>query len=224
MSLCDACGQERPAYGFTSLTRQDGTKSEDLCATCFNKRYTDSAGIPALETSELPPLTMADSFGKEHTFFFRVYFSTGLTIRAFELLKGYPSGYEFGVLEHPKTPLQKAYDKLVGRIKAGLSVHYLESSDFGPAHNRLYIKGSAVNGRIEEGENYEPIAVIDGKEYTWEELGRFVSSHMGFNFRLECFDPFDEIETDPNPERPDNLWWLLRDGGNDERGSGKTYQ
>jgi hypothetical protein len=86
----------------------------------------------------------------------------------------------------------------------------LRSSDFpgdGASQNRLYVKGTAVNGRIDESEA-GPIVVIDGREYTWEEFGEFLTPFNGFNFRLECFDTCDNPEITPDPERPNLVWWL----------------
>ncbi len=109
---------------------------------------------------------------------------------------------------------------LVAKIKASLSVHYIQSSDFEAGMNRLYIKGSAINGQIEEraddvGE-FQPMVVVDGKEYTWEEFGKCLSSYTGFKFRLECFDMVDDMPIDPDPERPDHCWWLEKSNRTDE--------
>ncbi len=124
--------------------------------------------------------------------------------------RGEPCGYQFSIMRHPETPAMEVYSNLVEKMKAGLSVRYLESSDFGSAsQNRLYVKHNSIVGRIEENER-GPTVVIDGIEYSWEELGQFVSSHMGFNFRIECIDPYDEIEFASKVERPDPLWWLER--------------
>ena len=107
-------------------------------------------------------------------------------------------------------PVREAHAKLLKKIEAGLTVRYLRSSDFpgdGASQNRLYIKGTAVNGRIDESEA-GPIVVIDGREYTWEEFGEFLTPFNGFNFRLECFDACDNPEITPDPERPNLIWWL----------------
>jgi hypothetical protein len=140
-----------------------------------------------------------------------VLMSTGLGIKAFEYVDGFPGGYKFAVLEPPETPVRAAYAKLVARIEAGIAVHYLKSSDFpgaGASQNRLYAKGMAVNGRIDEQEDGTPTVVIDGREYTWEELGEFLSSFMGFDFRIECYDSCETREITPDPVRPNSLWWL----------------
>jgi hypothetical protein len=225
---CEQCETAKPAYGFTSLGSGDGKASKSLCSVCYNRWHTKRSGMAELADVELPPLALSDSFGKEHTFYFDVRLSRGLGIRAFELIDGVPGGYQFSIMEHPETPVKEVHARLVKRIREGLSVHYLESSDSGPAQNRLYLKGSAINGRIEErGQEMTPVIVIDGQEYSWEELGQFVSSHMGFNFRLETFDPYDDsIPTDPDPTREDRLWWLPKPG-DDSENSGKerrTYQ
>jgi hypothetical protein len=126
-----------------------------------------------------------------------------------------PGGYQFFVLVHPTTPVREAYDKLIQKIETGLAHRYLRSSDFpgdGASQNRLYIDGTAVNGRISESDE-GPTVVVDGHDYSWEEFGSFLSPFTGFNFRLECFDACEEPETTPDPPRPDPVWWLEKEEG-----------
>jgi hypothetical protein len=137
--------------------------------------------------------------------------SAGLGVRAVECVDSGPGGYQFAVLEPAETPVREAYAKLVGKIETGIAVRYLQSSDFpgaAPSQNRLYAKGTAVNGRIEERDGTPPRAVIDGREYSWEEFGEFVSSFNGFDFRLECFDACESREITPDPVRPNPIGWL----------------
>jgi hypothetical protein len=210
---CDECALMKVALGFVTLSLEEGASSRTLCSRCFNRWYMQRAGLPELETVEFEPITRFDSVGKEHTFYFVVHMSTGLGMRAFEWVDGGPGGYKFFVLEHPETPVREAHGRLVQKIELGLAQRYLHSSDFpgaGASQNRLYLKGTAVNGRIEEQEG-TPTVVVDGCEYTWEEFGGFLSSFTGFNFRLECFDACEDPETTPDPERPDPVWWLSED-------------
>lgn len=207
METCDDCGLQKPAYVFTSLAEKEGGPYRNICGFCYNRRYARDARIPELEVAEFPPLTLSDTLGKMHTFHFAVRFTTGLGIQAFEWIDQAPGGYQFAIMEHPETPVREVYARLLKKIEKGLAVRYIRSSDFEPAHNRLYIKGSAVNGRIEETHDGEPYVVVDGVNYTWKEFGRCLSSHMGFNFRLECVDPYEPIKTSTNPKRPDVLWW-----------------
>jgi len=52
-----------------------------------------------------------------------------------------------------------------------------------------------VAGRIEWDEQYEgrlPLVIIDGKEYTWEELGEMLMSFEGWDFKLKIFENWEE--------------------------------
>jgi hypothetical protein len=117
---------------------------------------------------------------------------------------------QFSVLEPPETPVREAYTRLVRKIEAGLAVRYLCSTDFpgaGASQNRLYAKGTAVNGRIDERDG-TPVVVVDGREYSWEQFGEFLSCFSGFDFRLECFDACESREITPDPVRPNPISWL----------------
>ena len=207
LAKCSECLKEKPAYGFTIVSNDESCESRELCSACFNRSCARRSGLPDLELPELSPILLIDSLGKEHVFYFDVRLTTGLGIQAFELVDGNPGGYQFSIMDHPASDVSELYFELIKKIKTGLSVHYLQASVFGDQHSKLYIHGSAITGRIEEKDS-APSVVVDGREYSWEQLGAFLSSYSGFNFRLECFDPYDEIETDPNPKRPDPLWWL----------------
>jgi len=116
---CDKCGQMKPAFGFTHLTSEAGGVGRKLCSECCNREYMLRAGLPELETVDFEPLSCRDCAGKKHIFYFVVHMSTGLGIKAFELVDGAPGGYQFFVLEPPQTAVRKAHDKLVKKIEAG---------------------------------------------------------------------------------------------------------
>ncbi len=113
---CDECGQMKPAFGFTHLTSEAGGVGRKLCSECCNREYMLRAGLPELETVDFEPLSCRDCAGKKHIFYFVVHMSTGLGIKAFELVDGAPGGYQFFVLEPPQTAVRKAHDKLVKKI------------------------------------------------------------------------------------------------------------
>jgi hypothetical protein len=220
---CPKCKKDRAAHGFTVLSSGPGTDSETLCSACFNEFAAKRIGVPVPDPVEFAPIALHDAIGKAHTFYFEVRLSTGLGIKAFEWINGEPGGYTFQVLLPPDAKSTQAYDKLVAKIKSALKVRYIRSSDFDGGMNRLYIKGSAINGRIDEktdddGES-KPIVVVDGQEYSWEEFGQCLSPYNGFNFRLECFDAVDEMPTDPEPKRPDPCWWLKKQDHTEDESS-----
>jgi hypothetical protein len=157
---CDECKQMKPAFGFVRLSSAEGGVSRSLCSECYNRDYMKRAGLAELETVDFEPEVRTDCTGKTHTFYFVVHMSTGLGIRAFELVDGHPGGYQFSVLEHPDTPVREAHTKLLKKIEAGLAVRYLRSSDFpgeGASQNRLYIKAqrlTAESTRAKQGRSW----------------------------------------------------------------------
>jgi hypothetical protein len=70
------------------------------------------------------------------------------------------------------------------------------------------VKGTAVNGRIDEGDDGTPVVVVDGRQYSWKEFGQFLTPFNGFNFRLECFDTCDNPDITSEPARSNLVWWL----------------
>jgi hypothetical protein len=44
------------------------------------------------------------------------------------------------------------------------------------------VKGTAVNGRIDESDDGSPVVVVDGRQYSWEEFGQFLTPFKGFQF------------------------------------------
>jgi hypothetical protein len=42
---CDECAQTKMAFGFVSSGSGDGTPSKNLCPRCYNRRYTQRAGL-----------------------------------------------------------------------------------------------------------------------------------------------------------------------------------
>jgi hypothetical protein len=206
MDVCEECHQLRPAIGFVGL----GVGYKNLCSYCYNRSYMQRLGLPELETVDFEPITRYDARGLPHRFYFVVHMSTGLQIDAFEWVNGEPGGYRCTVLEHPGTPVRAAYDKLVRKIERGLMEQYLVPADSPEAGAEgLYVAGDAVNGRIEERDG-EPCVVVDGRELTWEELGRSLRPHTGLTFRLECFESHENPPIAAHPARPHTLWWLVR--------------
>jgi hypothetical protein len=206
MEVCEECHQLRPSIGFVGL----GIGYKSLCSSCYNRSYMQRLGLPELETVDFEPITRRDVRGLLRRFYFVVHMSTGLQIDAFEWVDGEPGGYRCSVLEHPTTPVRAAYDRLVRKIERGLAEQYLVPADSTePDKGGLHMAGDAINGRIEERDG-QPRVVVDGRELTWEELGRSLSPHTGLTFRLECFESHEDPPITAHPARPHTLWWLVR--------------
>jgi len=48
---------------------------------------------------------------------------------------------------------------------------------------------SVVTWRIEYEGVDRPLVIIDGRELSWDEFGKLVLTHEGWNFRLQFVDP-----------------------------------
>lgn len=210
MDKCERCHKE--AGHFQSVTLTGENKQELLCMDCYNDSVAKSWGIDKPH-SDFKPLTLLDSSGQSHTFYFSTMLTTGLGIKAYEVKDGHADfdGYQFGVLEHPETDSMVAFRNLYQKIKNGLSRKYLKkepNNKFFP--DRTVISKDVVIGRIEEkNDNISEInVIIDGKRYSWEELGGMLNSYVGFNFKLSIHDLADDIPMELQKNIRDKLYWL----------------
>ncbi|MCF8179586.1 MAG: hypothetical protein K9J74_13855 [Sulfuritalea sp.] len=81
--------------------------------------------------------------------------------------------------------------RLIQRIRKALSVNHIEDGPHG-----LQIVDDTVRGQIEWDEDEDgrvPLMVVDGREISWEDFGQMLMSREGWQFKLEIFDPSDEV-------------------------------
>ena len=90
---CEGCGQQTPPFDIVHFGPTDG-KYRDLCGRCFNTHVASLVGLNDFEHVRLDPISMFDNGGTAHEFHFRTHlFGSGVTLDAFELADGVPSGY-----------------------------------------------------------------------------------------------------------------------------------
>jgi hypothetical protein len=150
-------------------------------------------GLEGFQHVNFEPMKTPDSVGEVHEFFFRTRLcATGVAIDAFELRDGRPAGYQFQVIGNPTEDLLLLLAHLIGKIRRALSVRHIEDGGYG-----LQIGDhDVVRGRIESDEATDgtlPLLVIDGREITWEELGRMLMTMEGSQFRLQIADQSEEL-------------------------------
>jgi hypothetical protein len=136
---------------------------------------------------------MIDGRGIEHEFLFRSrLFGPGMAIDAFELRDGIPAGYEFRVIGDPNDDPLELLGKLVGKMRRALALTHLEDTDHGPQVNgRLVLRGTVDS---DPGKSHRvPMVVIDGREISWNRLGRMVAALEGWQFKLEFRDRSEEV-------------------------------
>ena len=188
---CEACSKKMPSFDTVHYGSIDqGYRL--LCTQCFNTEVIKQSGLDDFENIQLEPIGLTDCSGEKHQFHFRTrLLGKMVSLEAFELRKGDPAGYQFQFLGKPDDDLFGLLAQLILRIRKALSEKHIEDSDYGYS-----LINSLVRGRIEwdpEQDGRVPIMVIDGREISWEEFGRLLMTREGSPFKLEIFDPSDEV-------------------------------
>jgi hypothetical protein len=112
-------------------------------------------------------------------------------IDVFELRDGLPSGYQFQIIGKPQDDLLVLFGQLIQKMRRGLSTKHLVDG-----HHGLQIADHrVVCGKIEWDDAHDghvPLLAIDGREVTWDELGRMLMSFEGWQFKLTVADKSEE--------------------------------
>lgn len=191
---CQGCGRITPSYDIVNYSSADqGCKQ--LCSQCFNTEVARSCHLDDFEHVTFEPVRLTDCTGKSHEFHFRTrLFGTGVALDAIELCNGHPEGYEFQVIGHPEDDLLALLGRLIEKMRRGLSVKHLD--DDGGQFGLQIADHQIVRGRIEcdlDDDDRMPLLVIDGKEITWQEMGRMLMTFEGCQFKLEIRDRSEEV-------------------------------
>jgi hypothetical protein len=186
---CEQCGTLTPPWDTIHCGSGDG-RYELLCSRCFNARIAESAGFTDFENVRLDPIRMADCSGESHQFHFQIrLLGDGLALDAFELRGDLPAGYRFQLIGEPDDDVLLLLGRLVEKMRRALSVQHIDFRE-------RRIIDSTVRGRIEWDEAQDghlPLVVVDGKEVSWNDLGRMLMSMEGWQFRLDIADPSEEL-------------------------------
>jgi len=189
--VCHTC--RAPIVGYDSVhCGSMETGYRDLCSRCFNEEVA-AHGDVEFQHVNFQPIEMADAAGKSHRFHFRLHhLGDRVSLEAFELKGGAPSGYQFQMIDEAEVDLFAVMGQLIARMRRMLALQHLEHEPrFG-----LVIKDSVVRGRIDcdlDSEERMPQLVIDGREISWEAFGRMLMTFEGFQFKLEIRDRSEEV-------------------------------
>jgi len=190
--LCGDCGQITPSYEIVDYgSAERGYRR--LCSQCFNALVAKLDGIEGFENAKFEPIGLTDCAGEVHEFHFRTHlFGPGVALNAFELHDGQPAGYQFQIIGEPEDDLLVLLGRLIEKIRRALSLKHITDASQGPqiADHRV------VRGRIEwddASDGRAPRLIVDGREVTWNDLGRMLMSFEGWQFRLHLLDKSDEV-------------------------------
>ena len=189
---CASCGQITPSYEIVNYGSVEHGYRE-ICLQCLNTEMAKAAGLEGFEHVKFEPVGLIDCTAEVHEFHFRTnLFGTGVALDAFELRDGLPSGYQFQIIGNPEDDLLVLLGQLIQKMRRGLSTKHLTDGQYGLqiADDRV------VRGKIEWDVAHDgrvPLLVIDGREITWDELGRMLMSFEGWQFKLTLGDKSEEL-------------------------------
>ena len=186
-TVCERWGQPLKSYESISVADVGLRRYR-----CFNEETAARMGVD-FDNTRLQPVTVADAADVEHTFEFRsMIVATGHTRHARERLAEEREGYEFSVLGDFEADVWDLFKALYDRIRRGLAIRHVEEGELG----WRITDARRLTGRItwdpdRSGET--PLLVIDGRSFTWDQVGRMLMSFEGFTFRAVVDDTIDVV-------------------------------
>lgn len=172
---CGLCGKLRQPYDSISVAEVG-----ERCSRCFNKEMAARLGID-FDNTPIASIVVTDVDGVRHRFKIRsMLVPTGHAMSAREIRKiDERGGYRFEILGDLEADARELFKRLRERIRQGLSVRHVEKTEHGwqltPAHR--------LSGVIEwdpETEGTRPLLIVDGRTFTWDQIGRMLMTFEGF--------------------------------------------
>ena len=185
---CGICGKSLRPYDSISVTDVG-----ERCNRCFNQELADRLGI-AFDNTPIAPIVVADADGVRHRFEIRsMLVGTGHAMYAREVgSRDAAGGYRFEVLGDHDTDAHDLFTVLRERIRQGLSVRHVQQPEHGwqltPAHR--------LSGVIEwdpDTAGALPLLIVDGRTFTWDQIGRMMMTFEGFTLNATVEDTIEVV-------------------------------
>ena len=162
------------------------------CYPCFNRETAERLGIDHDEP-HFQPVVLEDADGTPHTFTIRsMLVPTGHEMEALETVEEGRSGYRFAVLGELETDAWELFMQLYANMRRAMVTRHVQHTEFGwqlTSDQRLV-------GPIEwdsDSETRLPLVVIDGKAFTWEQVGHMLMTFEGFTLEAEIKDTIEVL-------------------------------
>ncbi|MBY0097315.1 DUF7713 domain-containing protein [Mesobacillus maritimus] len=187
MNRCERCDLNKAKVRF-----QMDEKSTYLCIHCYNELMAEELEVDLEQLIEI--FSVKDYQGVSRTFYVeRRVHPNGILLEATENVE---FGYKFAVHGELNSNQQEMLYKLIEKTRKGTGEQQVETKFFpnGQAYNDIL--NDQIKGLIEYDETSDgtPIVIIDGKPFTWEEVGKMLMTYEGFQMKLTIYDPTDDVE------------------------------
>lgn len=183
---CARCQGEFPGYDLVGTVLDDGADIT-RCWRCHNQHVADLHGVP-FDHEDLPPLILRDGHGVRREIQFRVrLLGDMVAVDAFDVVDDTPGAYqlmEIGTWEDDPRELRERLAQRISRLARARHIRRRGRSAYELTDEWV------LRGRLTwdpEFGGYLPRVAVDGRELSWEELGRMLSSFEGFQIKIEVF-------------------------------------
>jgi hypothetical protein len=177
MDKCGMCGKDA-----TIMIHSNGEKSEPLCAKCHNIIMAELTNTDF--PNKIPEYIFFEDCNKEmHKFDIELMiFPHCKSLKARETAD---TEYLFDVYGKLEDSFLLMWEKLIKKITKMLSVKYIVDDSWKNDRVVGYIK---YNSKTERHD-----VVIDGKTYSWNELGTKLGTYEGFQIKIEISDITEDV-------------------------------
>lgn len=165
----------------------------DRCCRCFNDETADRLGVD-FDNTAIPPFSITDVDGVRHRFEIRsMLVATGHAMYAREIGRpGANGGYRFEILGDLEADAHDLFARLRERIRQGLSVRHVEETEHGWQLTQPHRLRGVIEWDAETGGEL-PLLIIDGRPFTWDQVGRMLMAFEGFTLNATVQDSIEVI-------------------------------
>ena len=192
MTACRACGATSDPSGLVHLVTE-GTR----CYPCFDEYVRTHSGDSPLRAA-FPAIVVTDVNGMPHVFELRATLSAeGHELEAAEVVPYPRTGYRFAVAGPTTASNLALFSQLHATIRDALGRRHVELTEFG----WQITADRVVSGRLEwdpDNDGVMPMVAIDGRSFTWEQLGRMLSTYEGCAITLTVNDAASPLRDEPS--------------------------
>ncbi len=165
----------------------------ERCYRCFNEELADRLGID-FDNTPIAPIVVTDVDGVRRRFEIRsMLVGTGHAMYAREVRnRDGKGGYRFEILGDLEADAQDLFMLLRERIRQGLSVRHVQQTE----HGWQLTQAQRLRGVIEwdpETEDALPLLIVDGRTFTWDQIGRMLMTFEGFTLNAIVEDTIEVV-------------------------------
>ena len=185
---CGLCGKTLRPYDSISVADVG-----ERCYRCFNEELAERLGVD-FDNTPIAPIVVTDVDGVRHRFEIRsMLVGTGHAMYAREVRhRDVRGGYRFEILGDLEADARDLFKLLRERIRQGLSVRHVHETE----HGWHLTQAHRLSGVIEwdpETEGALPLLIVDGRAFTWDQIGRMLMTFEGFTLNAIVEDTIEVV-------------------------------